>query len=105
MKLNFWSMCTALFTLFLAHFALSSPEFAQVSTGSISGTVVDAQSALTLLPPGTYHLSVSKTGFRKLDMDDVPVRVGADTGLATLISRHSRKSGSRHARPHRSWCR
>jgi len=113
MKLNFWSMCTALFTLFLAHFALSSPEFAQVSTGSISGTVVDAQSALiseadialvsthtnaeyhtvsdnngafrfTLLPPGTYHLSVSKTGFRKLDMDDVPVRVGADTGLATL---------------------
>jgi hypothetical protein len=113
MKLNLWSMCTALFALLLAHFALSSPAFAQVSTGSISGTVVDAQSALiseadialvnthtnaeyhtvsdnngafrfTLLPPGTYHLSVSKTGFRKLDMDDVPVRVGADTGLGTL---------------------
>jgi Carboxypeptidase regulatory-like domain len=116
MKLMCRTMSTALFVLFLAYFALSlpSPSLAQVSTGSISGTVVDAQNALiagadlelvnvqtnagyhtvsdangafrfTLLPPGTYHLSVTKTNFQKLDMGTVPVRVGSDTGLGNLV--------------------
>ncbi len=95
---------------FLA-FVPTSP--AQVSTGSISGTVTDAQNAvisaadinlvnahtnatyktvsdgngvfrLTLLPPGTYHLEIAKAGFRKLDLENVPVKVGSDTGLGTI---------------------
>jgi Carboxypeptidase regulatory-like domain len=86
---------------------------AQVSTGSLSGTVTDAQKGvisdaeinlvnsqtnaayktvsdangafrLTLLPPGTYHMEISKDGFRKLNMENVPVRVGSDTSLGNL---------------------
>jgi hypothetical protein len=88
-------------------------SMAQVSTGSISGTVTDAQNALiggaelslvnaqtnaayktvsdangvfrfTLLQPGTYHLEISKAGFRKLNLETVPVKVGSDTGLGNL---------------------
>jgi Carboxypeptidase regulatory-like domain len=85
----------------------------QVSTGSVSGSVVDAQKGMvvaaeikltnkqtneehktvsdangafrfTLLPPGNYLLEVNKEGFRKLRLEDVPVRVGSDTGLGNL---------------------
>jgi hypothetical protein len=87
---------------------------AQVSSGSVSGTVVDAQKAViadaelrlintktnaeyltvsdnngafrfTLLPPGTYHLEISKPGFRKVNEDNVSVNVGADTGLGNIV--------------------
>jgi Carboxypeptidase regulatory-like domain len=114
MKLTTWSKSIALSALLFAHLAHGLPSFAQVSTGSISGTMVDAQKALiagaditlvdtqtnaayhtvsdgngafrfTLLPPGTYHLSVSKTSFRQLDLTSVPVRVGSDTGLGNLV--------------------
>ncbi|HVM75414.1 MAG TPA: TonB-dependent receptor [Candidatus Saccharimonadales bacterium] len=87
--------------------------FAQVNTGSLSGTVIDAQKALidgaeaklinkdtnkeyntvtdssgalrfTLLPQGTYRLEVSKTGFRKIVLEPIAVNVGADTGLGSI---------------------
>ena len=101
------------FVLLLVCMALAPGLPAQVSTGSISGTIVDAQKAVvtdarlaltntrtneayrtvsdsngsfrfTLLPPGTYRLEVSKDGFRKIDLENVPVNVGADTGLGNL---------------------
>lgn len=97
----------------LAYLALPLTSPAQVSTGSLSGTVVDAQKALvteaevrlvnkqtneqyatvsdsngafrfTLLPPSSYHLEIAKTGFKKLDLENVPVKVGADTSLGFL---------------------
>ena len=96
--------------LLLICLVVSPPSRAQVSTGSLSGTVIDPQQALvagaevklvnidtnkeystvsdtngtfrfTLLPPGTYRLEVTKTGFRKMVMDKAIVNVGADTGL------------------------
>jgi Carboxypeptidase regulatory-like domain len=102
------------FALVLVAFLIFAPESrAQVSTGSLSGTVSDAQGAViggaeislvnketnasykavsdsngafrfTLLPPGTYRMEISKDGFRKLDMETVPVKVGSDTGLGSL---------------------
>src|SRR6516162_9337448 len=88
-------------------------SFAQVNTGSISGTVVDSQKAVvgsadakltnldtnkeykttseangefrfTLLPRGNYRLEISKSAFRKLVIDPVVVNVGSDTGLGLL---------------------
>jgi Carboxypeptidase regulatory-like domain len=87
---------------------------AQVSTGSLSGTVVDAQKGVialadvrlvnaqtnaeyhttsdangtfrfTLVPPGNYRLTVSQVSFQTLTMDSVPVKVGTDTGLGSLV--------------------
>lgn len=104
---------TALFLLVFSFLVLAPASLAQVNTGSISGTVIDPQKALvadaelklvnkqtneeyntvsdgngafrfTLLPPGTYHLEVTKSGFRKLNMENVPVKVGADTGVGFL---------------------
>jgi hypothetical protein len=86
---------------------------AQVSKGSISGSVTDPQGAvvlgasikaiskdtseqytaetdssglfrLSLLPPGTYRLEIAKQGFRKTVLDNVEVAVGADRGLAPI---------------------
>jgi hypothetical protein len=86
---------------------------AQVSKGSISGSVADVQGGavgeatvtaisrdsnqsfstttdtdglfrLSLLPPGKYRLEISKSGFRKLAFDDVDVSVGADRGMGSL---------------------
>jgi hypothetical protein len=104
---------SAVILLTLAHLAAARVSRAQVSTGSISGTIVDVQKGLitdaqlrlvnkqtnagyntvsdgngafrfTLLPPGTYWLEVSKDGFRTLRMENVPVNVGADTGLGLI---------------------
>jgi len=90
-----------------------TPANAQVSKGSISGSVTDAQGAvivgasikalskdtnqefatgtdsaglfrLNLLPPGTYRVEVAKQGFRKLVFDNVEVSVGADRGLGAV---------------------
>jgi hypothetical protein len=87
--------------------------WAQINSGSISGTIVDSQKGVVvdanvkardletnkeyettsdssglfrfnLLPSGTYHLEISKTGFRKLILDHVGVSVGADQGLGVL---------------------
>ena len=86
---------------------------AQVSKGSISGTVIDPSGAalpgaeirataldtnqsitttsgstgafkLSLLPVGTYTMEVSKSGFRKASMPSVSVTPGVDTGLGGI---------------------
>jgi hypothetical protein len=93
--------------------AVWSPAAAQVSTGSISGGVVDAQGAsvpgasvkavskdtgqeyngstdnsgsfrFSQLAPGTYRVEVAKQNFRRLVFDTVEVTVGADHGLGAL---------------------
>lgn len=90
-----------------------APATAQVSSGSISGSLTDPQGAavpeatviatsqatsqaltttsdnaglfrLNLLPPGTYRIEISKQGFRKAAFDNVEVAVGADRGLGTI---------------------
>jgi len=90
-----------------------TPAYAQVSKGSISGSVTDPQGALVtgasvtavskdtnqsttaesdssglfrigLLPPGTYRVEVTKQGFRKIVFDNVDVSVGADRGLGAI---------------------
>src|SRR5258708_9066509 len=89
------------------------PAYAQVSTGSVSGNLVDAQGAvvpnaevrlinqsnnqvstsktdnaglfhLAQLQPGSYRLEISKAGFRKIVFDNVEVSVGADRGMGTV---------------------
>jgi carboxypeptidase family protein len=89
------------------------PACAQVSTGSISGNLVDPQGAavpnadvklinknnnqvsasqsdnaglfhLAQLQPGSYRLEVSKQGFRKMVLDNIEVAVGADRGLGAI---------------------
>lgn len=91
----------------------ANPANGQVSKGSISGAVVDAQGAavgsatvkvtskgtnqefsttsdsaglfrLSLLPPESYRLEVSKQGFRKIVIDEVNVVVGADFGVGNI---------------------
>ena len=86
---------------------------AQVSKGSISGNIADAQGAavpdaavkavskdtnqefnatsdnsglfkLSLLPVGAYRLEITKNGFRKSVFDNVEVTVGADRGMGTI---------------------
>src|SRR5216683_1939198 len=90
-----------------------APANAQVSKGSISGSVTDPQGAtvlgasvkalskdtnqeytsetdsaglfrLSLLPPGIYRVEVSKQGFRKVVFDSIEVSVGADRGLGAV---------------------
>ncbi len=99
-------------TLALAGLGVTSAN-AQVSKGSISGSVTDPQGAvvlgasikatskdtnqeytaetdssglfrLSLLPPGTYRLEIAKQGFRKTVLDNIEVAVGADRGLAPI---------------------
>ena len=89
------------------------PAYAQVTTGSISGSIVDAQNnsvpnvavkainkatneesngssdnaglfRLNQLGTGTYRLEISKQGFRKLVFDSIDVTVAADHGLGAL---------------------
>ena len=86
---------------------------AQVSKGSISGTVIDPSGAavsdseikvtasgtnqsitttsgatgafkLSLLPVGAYKMEVSKSGFRKASISEVSVTPGVDTGLGEI---------------------
>jgi hypothetical protein len=90
-----------------------APTTAQVANGSISGNVVDAQGAaiadaavkaiskdtnkeattttdsaglfrLSLLPPGSYKVEITRTGFHKVVFDNFEVSVGADRGLGTV---------------------
>src|SRR6266851_2668505 len=90
-----------------------TPAYAQVSKGSISGSVTDPQGALvagasvkavskdtnqeytsetdsaglfrlSLLPPGIYRVEVAKQGFRKVVFDSIEVSVGADRGLGAV---------------------
>jgi carboxypeptidase family protein len=93
--------------------AFDKPANAQVSNGSISGTVTDPQGAgvadaaikvtnketnqetrttsdsagsfrLNLLQPGEYRLEITKSGFTKIAFDSVTVSVGADRGMGTI---------------------
>ena len=102
---------TALVLLFCAFRGVIS--FAQVSSGSISGTVVDSQASLVagaevkvidsqtnqefrlitgfdgffqanLLSIGIYRVEISKTGFQKAVLRDVSVRAGSNQGLGIL---------------------
>jgi carboxypeptidase family protein len=100
--------------LVLLHCALlAEHSLAQVSKGSISGTVVDAQKAVIvgaeakatnaktnkefkaatdstgffradLLPIGNYRVEISKSGFKKLLVEHVLVDAGTDQGLGEL---------------------
>src|SRR5712672_315670 len=101
------------FLLALMLMVLPTPTTAQVSNGSISGSIADPQGAgvpnatvtatnkatnqvltatsdnsglfrLGPLPPGTYRIEVSKQGFRKAAFDNVEVAVGADRGLGAV---------------------
>lgn len=92
---------------------LMAPASAQVSSGSISGTVVDPSGAavtgaevkavsastnqsattvsdsaglfkLPLLPVGSYRVEVSKSGFRKASLAGVGVTPGVDVGLGNV---------------------
>jgi hypothetical protein len=94
-------------------FVAPRPASAQVSLGSISGTVVDPSGAvvpgaeitatnvqtqaqtkttsdtsglfkLALLPVGTYEISVTKTGFQTLVVTGIQVSAGVDRGLGKL---------------------
>jgi len=91
----------------------SAVALAQVSKGSISGTVVDPSGAavvdaevrvtaldtnqisssvtggtggfkLSLLPVGTYKLEIVKAGFRKMSLGNLTVVAGVDTGLGEI---------------------
>ena len=101
--------CIAVLVVILA----SAVMFAQVSKGSISGTVLDPSSAavpdaeikatsadtnqsitttsngtgafkLSLLPVGTYKVEISKTGFRNVALAGVTVTPGVDAGLGEI---------------------
>jgi len=101
------------FVLALMLMVLPTPTTAQVSNGSISGSIADPQGAgvpnatvtatnkatnqvltatsdnsglfrLGPLPPGTYRIEVSKQGFRKAAFDNVEAAVGADRGLGVV---------------------
>jgi hypothetical protein len=92
---------------------LATRAAAQMSNGSMSGTVIDPAGAVVsgaqitatnlatakefttdsddngtfhfnLLPNGTYQVEVSKAGFHKLVLDKVPVNVATDQGLGQL---------------------
>jgi hypothetical protein len=110
LRFRIFSACALVSILCLSAAHLS---WAQINSGSISGTIVDSQKGVVvdanvkardletnkeyettsdssglfrfnLLPSGTYHLEISKTGFRKLILDHVGVSVGADQGLGVL---------------------
>ncbi len=105
------ALIVALTMTFAALFA--APASAQVSTGSVSGNLVDAQGAgvpsasvqltnkdsnqvfasqsdnaglfhLAQLQPGTYRVEISKQGFKKVAFDTIEVAVGADKGLGAI---------------------
>src|SRR5579872_2865466 len=101
-------LCTAMF------FAQVRSAQAQVTTGSISGVVVDPSGAavpastvnavnsslaidasaqtdkagifkLNFLPVGQYTITISKTGFQTFKTENVSVTVNTDTGLGSVV--------------------
>lgn len=94
-------------------FLVPTQATAQVSNGSISGSIADPQGSavpdatvtatnkdtnrsltttsdnaglfhLSAVPPGSYRIEIAKQGFRKVAFDNVEVAVGADRGLGAL---------------------
>src|SRR5712692_10616067 len=109
-RFGFASLALALAILLLG---AGNNAFAQVSKGSLSGTVLDAQGAsvpgavvkivsketnqestttsdnaglfrLSLLSPGAYRMEITKSGFRKTVLNNVQVTVGADNSLGEI---------------------
>jgi hypothetical protein len=112
MESAFRSFLTCLLLAFLV-LTLSVGAFAQVSKGSISGTVVDPTGAivpgagvkatnaetnqattttsdsaglfkLPLLSVGSYRVEITKAGFRKASLAGIGVTPGVDTGLENI---------------------
>src|SRR2546422_5381250 len=110
-RFGFASLALALAILLLP--AAGNNAFAQVSSGSLSGTVLDPQGAsvpgavvklvsketnqestttsdntglfrLSLLSPGIYRMEITKSGFRKTVVNNVEVTVGADNSLGEI---------------------
>src|SRR2546426_5369857 len=110
-RFGFASLALALAILLLP--AAGNNAFAQVSSGSLSGTVLDPQGAsvpgavvkivsketnrestatsdntglfrLSLLSPGVYRMEITKSGFRKTVVNNVEVTVGADNSLGGI---------------------
>ena len=106
-----WTIVRIFALLALALAPLAS--YAQVTKGSISGTVVDASGAViadatltatdtqtgavfqatsdktggfhfSLIPPGTYRVEVSRTGFGSKIVSGVVVETSQDTGLGSI---------------------
>jgi Carboxypeptidase regulatory-like domain len=106
--LTSWGLLFCLFTLTSAATAT-----AQLSTGSLSGTVIDPQRApvpnaqvsitnvatqeklttitgtdgsfhANALLAGTYTVLIAKTGFRQLLVENAPINAGSDLGLGEL---------------------
>jgi len=113
MKSTFRGIWTSFFLLTFVVLTVCAGAFAQVSKGSISGTVVDPSGAaivgadvkatsaetnqaittvsdssglfkLSLLPVGAYRVEVSKAGFRKSSWAGIAVTPGVDTGLGNI---------------------
>jgi hypothetical protein len=105
-------LIAAMMILILA-FISQQTTHAQVSTGSISGTIADAQDAavadvtvkailvttnqeftttsdsvgsfrLNALPIGIYRVETSKSGFKNISLSGVEVAIAVDRGLGTL---------------------
>ncbi len=110
--LNFRSTWLAIVTILFALLA-ANPARAQVSSGSISGTVMDQSGAaipdalvtsrnretglaekantdkvgsfkIPQLPVGSYTVDIEKSGFRKLQLNTVGVNVNSDASLGIL---------------------
>ena len=113
MKSTFRGIWTSFFLLVFFVLTLCVGAFAQVSKGSISGTVMDSTGAavvgadvkatsaetnqaittvsdssglfkLSLLPVGSYRVEVSKAGFRTSSLSGIAVAPGVDTGLGNI---------------------
>jgi len=107
MSRTFFRFAVSLFAVSLAFLMLSGPASAQVTTGSMSGTVIDPTGAaipdakitahsratgfsaegatdktggfkLSQLPVGPVDVQISKAGFRSAKFNDVEVIVNAD---------------------------
>ncbi|MGC1583817.1 MAG: carboxypeptidase-like regulatory domain-containing protein, partial [Candidatus Acidiferrales bacterium] len=108
-----FSLAVYVFAFVTATLLFAIPSFAQVTTGSISGSVIDQTGAavagatvtakntqtgapevtqtndtgyfkLGFLPVGTYDITISKSGFRNEKIAGAAVQVNADNSLGGI---------------------